>query len=103
MKRFNPNAKIDLEDLSADFDETASGFCPFQQKLVGPSVTSQSELGPGAFRSHDNLSRGLGHLIQRHERHFLLSDARFLERYPRHRHVGRAFFRREQKSFVIKA
>ena len=38
MKRFNPNAKINLEDLSADFDETAAGFCPLQQTASWLSI-----------------------------------------------------------------
>lgn len=38
MKRFNPNTKIDLEDLSADFDETAAGFCPLQQTASWLSI-----------------------------------------------------------------
>lgn len=38
MKRFNPNAKINLEDLSADFDETAAGFCSLKQTASWLSI-----------------------------------------------------------------
>ncbi|MGD1927316.1 MAG: hypothetical protein ACFB12_00160 [Leptolyngbyaceae cyanobacterium] len=43
MKRFNPNDKIDLEELLADFDETAAGFCPLQQTLVRMARTPVSQ------------------------------------------------------------
>ena len=38
MKRFNPNTKIDLEALLADFDETVAGFCPLKQTAARLSV-----------------------------------------------------------------